>query len=272
MMEPRFIDGPNGRLFALFFDAGAAAKDAVVYLPPFAEEMNRCRALASQQARRLALSGTSCLLLDPCGTGDSSGDLDQVTWDDWIADTRSGAQWLAERTGLTPSLWGCRLGALLAGTVFEATPEAFNRLLLWQPVTNGKQFLTQYLRLRVAWLMERGLPAETTDDMRAQMLAGVVIEVAGYPLSGALATGLDQARFPTGNNELKDKHIFWFEHGAKVDSDLSIAAQRAVDQLRARGATVDAHTFTGAPLWQLHKRDEQPELIEATMSGFGAGQ
>lgn len=268
-VRPTFIQTDRGRLFGLFVDAGPAAREALVYLPPFAEEMNRCRALAAEQARALAGMGVSSLLLDPWGTGDSDGDLEECRWEMWLDDVRHGARWLAEQSGLRPGLWGCRLGGLLAAQACESAPDDFARLLLWQPVLNGKQFLTQYLRLRVAWLMERDLPAETTDGIRAEMAAGHIVEVAGYPIAGALAEGLDGARFPAGETALAGPRIDWFEHGADAEAQLSIAANRAIGQLQSWGAQVHAQVFTGAPLWQLHKRDDLPDLIARTTRLFG---
>ena len=267
--RPVFIEGSCGRLFGLYFPAGPAPRGAVLYLPPFAEEMNRCRALAAEQARAFASSGISCLLLDPYGTGDSAGDLENATWAIWREDALLAANWLAQSSGCQVSLWGLRLGGLLAGQLFQTAPDHFDRLLLWQPVTNGKQFLTQYLRLRVAWLMERGLPAETTDGIRAAMAAGTPVEVAGYLLSGPLATSIDDARFPEGDTPLQGKHIDWLENATGTGAPLSIAARRSVDSLTARGAQIHAATFAGPPLWQLHKRDELPELIEISSALFG---
>lgn len=268
-IRPVFIDGTCGRLFGLHFPAGPAPRGALLYLPPFAEEMNRCRALAAEQARALAAAGISCLLLDPYGTGDSDGDLENATWAIWRDDALLATGWLAQAAGCRVSLWGLRLGGLLAGELFEAAPGQFERLLLWQPVSNGRQYLTQYLRLRVAWLMERGLPAETTDGIRATMADGTPVEVAGYLLAGDLAAGIDDARFPHGDSSLHGKRIDWLENAAEAGAPLSVAARRAVEQLQKLDAEVHATTFAGPPLWQLHKRDELPGLIEATCALFG---
>ncbi|MBR0568578.1 hydrolase 2, exosortase A system-associated [Azoarcus sp. L1K30] len=267
--RPVFIDGSQGRLFGLYFPATVPARGAFLYLPPFAEEMNRCRALASAQARSFARIGYSCLLLDPFGTGESHGELEAASWDLWATDAGIAADWLARESGLCVSLWGMRLGGLLAGSMFESAPSRYGRLLLWQPVVNGKQFLTQYLRLRVAWLMERGLPAETTDLIRGRMAEGQVVEVAGYPLAGQLAAGIDAARLFSGESAMQAKRIDWFENVTNDSGALSIAARQVVSALEARGAVVGSHPFSGPPLWQLHERDALPTLISATTALFG---
>lgn len=268
-VEPLFLPGSRGRLFGLYVHGATPPREAFVFAPPFAEEMNRCRALVAEQARRFAGIGIASLLLDPFGTGDSDGDLEDASWETWREDLGLAADWLGARAGCPVSLWGLRLGALLAGSVFEAAPERYRRLLLWQPVTNGKQFMTQYLRLRVAWLMERDLPAETTEGIRAEIAAGAAVEVAGYRLAAALTSGIDGARFPDAGPELAGRRIDWLENAADTGAEPSIAAKRAIEALAKRGAEVRAATFAGAPLWQLHKRDVLPEVMDATAALIG---
>lgn len=267
--RPLFIDGARGRLFGVFFPSTVRPRGSYLYLPPFAEEMNRCRALAAEQARRFAQIGVQSLLLDPFGTGESEGGLEEASWEQWADDARQAARWLQAETGGQPGLWGMRLGALLASQLLAETPQAFSRLLLWQPVTSGKQFMTQYLRLRVAWLMERGQKGETTESIRADLASGSVVEVAGYPLSGTLVAGIDQARFPQAPAALGGCRIDWFEHAATRDKPLSIAASKAVAELEACHATVATRIFTGPPVWQLHERDEMPSLIDDTLALLG---
>lgn len=191
--EPLFLQGCTGQLFALYLPAQGEARQAIIYLPPFAEEMNRCRFTVAQQAGALSELGYAVLLLDPYGTGDSAGDLSDATWEGWVKDVRIAADWLEARTSLI-TLWGLRLGALLAADAANRTPDRYKRLLFWQPVQDGKLFLTQYLRLRIAFLMDRNLPAETTDDMRNTLKTGGVLEIAGYPIGGRMAEELDTLR------------------------------------------------------------------------------
>src|SRR5512143_2367551 len=136
-LVPQFINTPAGRLFTLYFPAHGRPRGALLYLPPLAEEMNRCRSLASAQARSLAKGGYAALLLDHFGTGDSTGELKDATWDIWHADLDAGAAWLEQQTGLPVMLWGCRLGALLAAEAASRAPERFRRLLFWQHVIDG---------------------------------------------------------------------------------------------------------------------------------------
>ena len=50
---PGFVEVAGRRLFTLEFIPGGACRGAVLYLPPFAEEMNRLRSHVAAQARAL---------------------------------------------------------------------------------------------------------------------------------------------------------------------------------------------------------------------------
>ena len=73
--EPFFLDRASGSLFAIHHRAGAAPCGTVLFIPPFAEEMNRARRMVALQARDLAAAGWDVLQLDLFGTGDSQGDF-----------------------------------------------------------------------------------------------------------------------------------------------------------------------------------------------------
>lgn len=265
-VTPLFIPGTAGRVFTLYFPATGKAHGALLYLPPLTEEMNRCRALVSAQARALSKLGYAVLLLDYYGTGDSGGELKSATWDIWHGDVEAAATWLEQQTNLPVTLWGCRLGALLAAQAASRSPERFKHLLLWQPVIDGKLFLTQFLRLRVAALMDQGLPPETTDQMRAQFASGGSVVISGYELPAALANAIDITRF--SDLSLAHARIDWLENVAEPGKPITPGSQKTVSALQSQGAQVNVRPFTAPPIWQLHERDEAPGLIAETCALF----
>ncbi len=266
-IEPLFLPGQAGRVFALYIGPRAAARGAVLYLPSFAEEMNRCRSTVALQARQLAALGHACLLLDYHGTGDSEGDFDAARWSTWCADALMAADWLRKRSGHAPVLWGLRLGALLAAEVASQSAGALNRLLFWQPVADGKTFLTQYLRLRVASLMDRGLPAETTESIRTQLRSGDGVEISGYRLPGGLSGDIDSKKM-LDIEHFGGMQIDWFENVDQPDKPLSIGAQRVVDGIVGKSGVVKVHTFCDPAIWSLHSRDNAPDLVAKTTALF----
>ena len=88
-MQPFFLEGRGGPLFALYHPPLAGEPRAiVVHCPAFAEEMNKSRRMVALQARAFVEQGLGTLVFDLFGTGDSAGDFGDATWDGWLADVR----------------------------------------------------------------------------------------------------------------------------------------------------------------------------------------
>jgi exosortase A-associated hydrolase 2 len=119
----------------------------VVYVHPFAEELNKSRRMAALQARAMAAAGYAVLQIDLLGCGDSSGDLVDATWEAWLATCNSPAAGCSSEDCGAAVVVGSahRLPAGQRGGQSHAGPV---NLLFWQPVVSGKQFLQQFLRLR----------------------------------------------------------------------------------------------------------------------------
>ena len=124
--------------------------ESLLFVPPFAEEMNRSRRVVALQAEALAAIGLGVLVLDLFGCGDSGGDFGEATWEQWLDDVSIAAAWLEQESQSAVGLWGLRLGASLAALAASRSADRFSRLLLWSPVARGQVFLTQFLRARVA--------------------------------------------------------------------------------------------------------------------------
>ena len=147
-MEAFFLPVAQGHRFCLLREPAPSvpARGAVVYVHPFAEEMNKARRMASLQAKAMAGAGYFVLQIDLHGCGDSSGDFGDALWERWIDDVAAACTRLRERTGAELWLWGLRTGCLLATEAVKRLDGA-TRLLMWQPTLSGKQFLQQFLRL-----------------------------------------------------------------------------------------------------------------------------
>lgn len=268
--QPLFLDLNGRRLFALQILPTGPCTGAVLCLPAYAEEMNRCRSHVAEQARALAATGLRCLLLDPYGTGESEGLSTDADWAIWRDDAVAAVQWLAAQSGQPVALWGTRTGALLAADVATCGQVAVSRLLFWQPVLDGKQFLNQYLRLRIASQMVHGTSRETTATVLQRLAAGEDIEVAGYPLSGRLAGGITTRRMGDMPG-LSQQRISWIDVVTQADQPLPPASQRLVDTLVGAGGQVAAVAVAGPMFWQLAGNHAAPELQRATLRMMGEG-
>jgi exosortase A-associated hydrolase 2 len=183
-------DGAGGQRYCLYQPAAGVCRGTLVYVPPFAEEMNKSRRMAALLALELARQGIATLRIDLHGCGDSSGDFADARWESWRDDVGLACAWLEQHSGHRPALLGLRLGALLAMDYVANAPqdEAPRHVILWQPVLDGASCLTQFLRLRMAGAMmsATGAADNSTAALRAMLTAGESLEVAGYELSPEL--------------------------------------------------------------------------------------
>jgi exosortase A-associated hydrolase 2 len=171
--EPFFLPASSGERFCIHYPGMGVPRGGVVYVHPFAEEMNKSRRMAALQARSLAAAGYAVLQIDLYGCGDSHGDFLDANWETWCNDVALAASWLSQRTSGGLTLWGLRLGALLALDAARLCDPQPNAFVLWQPALTGDALLTQFLRLRLASDMLSGSGAATgAQEMRAQLAAG----------------------------------------------------------------------------------------------------
>lgn len=265
---PLFLDSGTRRIFAVYYGAreGAAPNPAVLYLGPFAEEMNRSRRMATLQAQALAARSISALLLDPYGTGDSEGDFSDARLHLWLADVAAAANWLEDKGHQSIDLWGLRFGTLLAAAALKQDPTRFSGCLLWQPVTDGRTMLTQFLRIAVAAAMGDRDKRVSTNSLRTDLKQGRSIEVAGYELAPELANDIDNLSL--GGLSAGDRMpIRWFEVGHDAEP-LSPSGIQLIERWREQGVTVSAQKVTGPHFWSTPEITIAPALIEATTRSF----
>lgn len=261
-IEPRWIGDGQQRRFAVLVrpaDKANKVRGALLFVPPFGEEMNKSRRMAATAARALASDGWAILMLDLAGCGDSPGHLEQASWNGWLDDVARAHDWLGTHTGIRAGLWGMRAGALLAAAAAR-TIDAVPRLVLWQPALSGKTHLTQFLRLKVAGEALAGArEAVSTADLFAQLRNGEVLDIAGYRLPPAVALPLADAALDA---PVRARHVDWLEVNAQPQA--TPASQRVIDAWRASGLDVHAEAVVGPPFWQTQELEDCPALIEAT--------
>jgi exosortase A-associated hydrolase 2 len=252
--------------------AGDSPRGCVVYVHPFAEEMNKARRMAALQSQALAAAGFSVLQIDLHGCGDSSGDFGDATWQGWADDVRQAVTWLRGRDANHAAaplwLWGLRAGCLLAvqASIGLEVPSNF---CFWQPSLNGKTLLQQFLRLKLAANLFGGGGSELMTAMRAAIDQGQSVEVAGYEVSADLATGLENARLtPPESRPGPTPRLEWFEISTRVDAEASPASAQSLKQWSDAGMTTGFRVVQGAPFWQTAEIEEVPALIERTVAAL----
>lgn len=270
-LQPFYLNGRAGPLFAIYYRPLGTPHPGgdVLLVQPFGEELNRCRAMVSMQARKLASAGIGTLVLDGYGTGDSGGSFSDGCWELWSDDLRRGIEWLRGEGHGCRTLWGIRLGALMA-TQLAAADRGIQRLLLWQPVTDAKAFFTQFLRIRIAAELQQAGGIRTTDELRRRSAAGETLEVSGFTISPTLAAQLDQVRLPPPE-ALKGTRVGWFEVLAAADSTVPRASLKVAESWQLAGVPVDLGRVVGPAFWQLYERVVAQDLIAASHEWLLAG-
>lgn len=265
--EPLILNGQAGRLFALYVPPSKSDDTGsdLLYVPPFAEEMNRTRRTAVVQAQKLASRGIGVLLLDLYGTGDSEGEFVDARWPIWQADVGAAASFIEGRGRRVLGLWGMRLGALLAADVVRQEPKRFSRLLLWQPVVEGRTMLTQFLRIRVAASMITPSSKETADGLRAAFAAGHTLEIGGYELAPEMALAIDRIRLVDCSLPASST-VHWLEIGGANEEACRLpeSKETILERWRNLGASVSAETIVAEPFWTIEESMPAPQWIAAT--------
>ena len=270
--DPFFLPTPAGRVFAVHHRPAPEfpVRGHVLCVPPFNEEMNRCRSMVTQQATALADVGLGTLVIDLLGTGDSEGDHVDARWSAWLGNLVAAKNWLDAQPGGCRAIWGIRLGALLAAELHGARLGSGVALVMWQPVVDGRTHLTQFLRVRIAASLDRaGAPKESTSAMRAQLAAGQSLEVAGYEIHTELAAAIDGAKL--ADLPLKPgTHLLWLENATGGQAVPSPGSQRLLAGWPGGAVHSTVQVFEGPAFWQTYERVLAPATIAMTTAWLDA--
>jgi exosortase A-associated hydrolase 2 len=265
---------PGQRLCVYHPPQANACRGMVLYLHPFAEEMNKARRMAALQARALAQAGYAVLQLDLLGCGDSSGDFGDASWQAWIDDAVLAAGWLRQQLRATGHaalpplwLWGLRAGCLLAAAT-AARLEGGCNFLFWQPASSGKALLQQFLRLKAAGSMLDGKASDILAGVRQQLAQGQSVEIAGYLLSAALSEGLEQATLAAPAAQAGANRLEIFELSQREDAQLSPASATLATRWREQGFAVNGQVVSGPAFWQTTEIEDAPALLAATVTAM----
>jgi len=257
MPEAFFLDAPEGGQRFCLFHRAERAHARVLYVHPFAEEMNKSRRMAALQARAWQAAGVSVLQMDLLGCGDSSGDFGDASWSDWLDDLQLARSWLDGQGNAPLFLWGLRAGCLLASAVAQRWGDVSGQLW-WQPPVSGKPLVQQWLRLKLASAMKvEGGGKLALDDIRAQLRAEQAIDIAGYRCSAALLDGLERARLlaPTRGR------LGWFELSRASPPALLPVSQQTMADWAAEPAALHAEAVNGPAFWQSTEIEVAPQLL-----------
>lgn len=267
-----FIDGAEGRILVVARRPAGEARGCVLVVPPFAEELNKCRRMITEAAQLLAARGIASVLPDLHGTGDSEGDFADAQWSTWLGDLCRAANWCRDVGLPVTGVLAIRLGAALAaGALGSGALAPVAGTVLWQPVFDGRRHMAQFLRQRIAMSRLQLDRAESMEDIRARFAAGETVEVAGYGLAGPLVDAIESQALPTAH-ATRFGTVSWMEL-LQGGGELPLPSANAVRALGGQGCDVRVRTFTGEPYWAATEITVNAAIIAATADAFaGPGE
>ncbi len=262
MRSAFFLDGAAGRILCVgdIQSNGSQPQSAALIVAPFGEEMNKSRHVLAALARRLADAGYAVLLPDLYGTGDSEGDFSDATLAIWRSDIDKAIE--ALNASVPIDLIGLRAGALLAAdAVSRHTVRSLNLL---HPIADGRQQLTQLLRLRLAGGLLGGEQKETAAELKQRLADGETLEIAGYGISSTLAADLETLAL--GNMSLGNvQTVNWVELAPEADRPLMPVSQRLVDAWREEGLAIEAAVVACDQFWATQEIAQCPGIVDKAL-------
>ncbi len=263
--DPYFIDGSRGRLFTICYRASIDVRpQAVIVVPPFAEEMNKARRQTALAARALAGAGVTTFVTDVHGTGDSDGHFGEASVGCWRDDLAALLAHVRQQGFERISFLAVRSGALLARDFLGHHSFVPASTVLWQPVANGKTMISQFLRLKAAASLVSGGEGASVRELREQIAQGQSVEIAGYELAPALVNefdGLMLRDLPACGT------LHWVNIG-RTDDPPSPANKAVLDHLAEREFAVQFQSVDGEPFWSTAEIALAPMAIDATVAAF----
>lgn len=223
-------------------------KRAVIILPPFAEEMNRCRRLISLTQDALAQEGVASLCLDYFGTGDSAGEFGDARLADWMQDVVDVCT-LAQSAGAHAiTLLGVRFGALLAAHVAAEIPSV-DTVFAVAPQESLQRAMRQFVRIAAT---TQDLTLKTKAGLRKpgashQLENGQSVEIGGYVISPALYADFMRPA-PARKSSAAITAVF-VGSGVRMGQAPSPPEERQLKRLSAYSDTLSSSHMDDAQMW-----------------------
>jgi alpha/beta superfamily hydrolase len=251
----RYLDFAHGQLYTVTHAASRPQRGAVLLCGPFGVERERAYLTLVQWARMLAARGFDVLRFDYRGTGESSGNFEDMTLAHWREDAACCAAQLSATTrGGAVIVHGVRLGALLAAELFDSG--IGDGLLLWAPPQSAEALLRDTLRhnLIAQRMADPHAPPIVRETLVAALEAGEPVQVDGYCWTRALWNEARQhaLRLPAPGETRP-----WRALQARVGGVTALEARPPSGAQSLKNATVvEADTFWGSSSSLLVPRSE----------------
>jgi alpha/beta superfamily hydrolase len=262
MQEAFYFGGGARSLFGVLHEpSGGGDEGAVVMCAPLWREGIRAHRVLRQLGVRLAKQGHPVLRFDYSGAGDSAGESVQGDVSAWLDDVAAAIDEVRRRSRAAQvTLLGLRFGATLAALA-AARRDDVERLVLWEPVRSGAEYLDAGSADQRAWAERyttwRRLPRAELPERDDEILGFRVTEAMRLSIAA-----VDLAALPR-----TARSVLIVERAA-LDANGGLALT-----LTSRGARVEHHVKAESEVWKQHEGEgvagarETLDLVTAWLAG-----
>jgi len=180
-----FLPLGDERLFAFLHLPDGPCRGGAVLCAPLAEEKLWSHRVFVSFARELCGLGYAVLRFDYRGEGDSDRQFEQSDLNTRIEDTVAAIDELKRRVPELQKVTvvGLRLGAAIAALAAAGRQDA-ERLVLWDPVINGAEYMQTVLRANLMFQMAQHRKViENREALVERLDRGETINIEGYELA-----------------------------------------------------------------------------------------
>lgn len=157
--EPLWLDPQSRSLYAALHRAPPSPRlPGVLFVPPLLHEQPRSRRFIAEVASALAAIGLPCLRFDFFGTGDSAGSGDTVDFESMHRDLDTAVKALRQHTAAERVVVFAWRGAALPLQTWQRAGNSADLLVLWEPILDGKQWLSELEREDASQRRQRPRP------------------------------------------------------------------------------------------------------------------
>lgn len=260
-LEARFVPGAKGHMFCIISHPPQPQPNVhnVVFVPPFAEEMNSSRRFFASLRRALCSKGYTVIQPDVFGTGDSEGEFRDATFDIWVDDLGLIKHHFCTAECQRLSFVALRSGCLLVHEFLTSqmdvkSTNAAENLLYLQPETSGFEVINTLLRMRSASNRLSGYSSETSASLWKRFEKEQTLRVGGYEVGHKLAL------------QFRDTQIV-------PDLSLPVQRQQWIQLELANDAVLDStpwseHHIASKRFWQSHDIEPEQSTVDAIAALF----
>ncbi len=258
-----FSGSENRNLFGfLHYADSASTTTGIVYCHPFAEEKNMSHSVIVKTARMLAASGVPVFRFDLSGCGDSEGDFQFSSLEDWQQDLDAAIEVFRKETGVSQCLlWGLRLGAGFA-LLRQQCSNDIAGLILWQPVLDFSVHMNQFLRRAISSQISKGSEKTIGLDINDDLQRHGLTHVMGYPITKDLCDSFKSMGKQPANVV---PSVPAFILSISLMDQPAFAIKKYAERLQNAGSSVTLQHVIAEPFWDRYWQWECQKTAEATL-------